>query len=106
MGLDIWFKEDLASIIAGVRQAMLLALEQSATDPTLARIYRCGIEDTIATLVTALSLPGAVVFGDRRLDAPSLMQVALPWTRALGPGTQRRKLARFDETSGGRRDIE
>jgi len=69
MGLDIWFKEDIANILRAADEANLSAL--AASDPAavagvagesaveVRRAYRRGFVAALATLALALGLPTA-----------------------------------------------
>jgi len=74
MGLDIWFKDDIANILRAANEANLAAMVAAAgADPAgptgetsrLRQAYRDGFAAALATVALALGLPAPAI----RVDA-------------------------------------
>lgn len=59
MGLDIWFKDDIANILLAANEASLSAMQAQATslETVELRAYRRGFVAALATIAQALGLP-------------------------------------------------
>lgn len=67
MGLDIWFREDVARALLAAEQAsaaMAAAMESIAGDPRYLRAYREGYKAALGTVATAFGL-----IGDKNIGA-------------------------------------
>jgi len=84
MGLDIWFKEDIANILRAAEAANLsamIAADQSGPETTeadadrLRQAYRDGFSAALATVALALGLPAPVRTGDADPQADGAWEV-------------------------------
>jgi hypothetical protein len=101
MGLDVWFKDDIANILRAANEANLSAMvvsgrafveeDAGAADMELRRAYRRGFVAALAALAQALGLPLRDMEWELVIAAPDTRsgggQSVAP--RAIGVGGQR-----------------
>ena len=68
MGLDLWFREDIARILASTQSTMQAAQDATSPNDELTAAYRRGFDDAIQSL--------AIAFGVARAEQkPSLLVI-------------------------------
>jgi hypothetical protein len=82
MGLDLWFREDVARILASTKEGMRAVMgSASPLDPELAEAYRKGFSDALQTVGVAfgVSAPSDSDPGDS--DRPAVIVYGRAWRR-------------------------
>jgi hypothetical protein len=64
MGLDLWFQQDVARILASVQETMAATMNAApALDPAQAETYRTGFSDAIRTVAVAFGVAAPALLG-------------------------------------------
>ncbi len=75
MGLDVWFREDIAAALLAAEQASAMtvaAIGCEVADPVTVRAYRQGFRAALATIAVAFGLePGQLPTSNYRLARPN-----------------------------------
>ena len=84
MGLDLWFREDVARILASTRETMLATMSGAQVlDSDHAEAYKQGFADAILAMAVAfgVAVPRAIGNDERRAGGIQFIEAAPPRDR-------------------------